>query len=477
MSAESVTLDRLAAAAGGEVVGDGATLIADVTHDSRAAGPADLFVAIRGANVDGHDFIASTRAGAACVEAMPAIDLPLLVVPDTRAALPILAATVHGEPSRRLKVVGITGTNGKTTVAHLLAAIVSAAGMTPGVIGTVGARIGARRLDQVRTSPEASDFQRLLRRMVEEGVSVAAVEVSSHALVYGRTDRTQFASVAFTNLSQDHLDLHGDMESYFQAKASLFSGTGGVSVLNIDDPWGRRLAGQITGSLITVGEGGAVWADGVVPALSRSRFTLHTPGGIRQVTLPLGGVFNVENALMAAGCALSLDLPLEAIVTGLASVEPIPGRMEPVVAGQDCAIVVDYAHTPEGIEEVVNSVRPLVEGRVIVVVGAGGDRDSDKRPAMGRAASQADLAYITSDNPRSEDPGTIIDAVLSGADGPARVVTQPDRKKAIAVAISEASAGDAVLILGKGHETGQEIAGRTEPFDDRQVAREAVAAS
>jgi UDP-N-acetylmuramoyl-L-alanyl-D-glutamate--2,6-diaminopimelate ligase len=477
MSAELVTLDRLAALAGGEVIGDGTTPIADVTHDSRSAGPADLFVAIRGANADGHDFVGSTRAGAVCVEAIPAADVPLLVVPDTRAALPILAATVHGEPSRRLQVVGITGTNGKTTVAHLLASIVSVAGLKPGVIGTVGSRIGVRHLDQVRTSPEASDFQRLLRRMVDDGVSVAAVEVSSHALVFGRTDRTEFAAVAFTNLSQDHLDLHGDMESYFQAKASLFSGKGGVAIVNVDDPWGRRLAGQIDDTLITVGAGGEVWADGVVAALSQSRFTLHTPAGARQVTLPLGGLFNVENALMAAACALSLDLPLDANVAGLASVEPIPGRMEPVVAGQDCAIVVDYAHTPEGITGVVDSARGLVEGRVIVVVGAGGDRDTDKRPAMGRAASQADVAFITTDNPRSEDPGSIIDAVISGADGRALVVVEPDRRKAIVRALSEANAGDAVLILGKGHETGQEIAGRVEPFDDRQVAREAVAAS
>ena len=267
------------------------------------------------------------------------------------------------------------------------------------------------------------------------------------------------------------------MESYFQAKASLFSEAKGASVVNIDDRWGRRLADQVDGALITVGRGGEVWADGLVSSLSQSRFTLHTPEGTRNVTLPLGGRFNVENALMAAGCALSLGLALDAIVAGLATVEPIPGRMEPVVAGQDCAIVVDYAHTPEGIREVVDSVRPLVPGRVIVVVGAGGDRDTDKRPAMGRAASQADLVYITSDNPRSEDPEAIIDAVLGGADGPGVVLTEPDRRKAIAAAISEAGAADGGLILGKGHEMGQEIAGAIEPFDDRQVAREAVAAS
>ncbi|MGI9649087.1 MAG: UDP-N-acetylmuramoyl-L-alanyl-D-glutamate--2,6-diaminopimelate ligase [Acidimicrobiia bacterium] len=477
MPADSLTLDSLAAATGGEVVGDGATPIADVTHDSRAAGPSDLFVAIRGANLDGHDFIASTRAGAVCVDRRQDADMPLLVVPDTRAALPVLAATVHGDPSHHLKVVGITGTNGKTTVAYLLASIVSEAGMKPGVIGTVGAQIGSQHLDQVRTSPEASDFQRLLRRMVGGGVEVAAVEVSSHALVFGRADQTRFASVAFTNLSQDHLDLHGDMESYFQAKALLFSGAQGASVVNTDDPWGRRLADQVEGPLVTVGADGEVWADGLVSTLSQSRFELHTPAGNRRVTLPLGGRFNVENALVAAGCAISLNLPLDAIVAGLEAVEPIAGRMEPIAAGQECAIVVDYAHTPEGISEVVDSVRPLVAGRIIVVVGAGGDRDADKRPAMGRAASQADRVYVTSDNPRSEDPGMIIDAVLDGADGQAEVFTEPDRRKAIGAAIAGAGAGDVVLILGKGHETGQEVAGTMEPFDDRQVAREVVAAS
>jgi len=476
MPAEPITLERLATVAGGKVVGNAAIRIGDVTHDSRAAGPSDLFVAIRGANRDGHEFVMTTAAGAACVDTVVTADLPQLVVPDTRAALSTLAAAVHGHPSRLLKVVGITGTNGKTTVAHLLASIVSAAGDIPGVVGTVGARIGDQHLNQERTSPEASDFQRLLRRMVDNGVTVAAVEVSSHALVFGRTAATDFATVAFTNLSQDHLDLHGDMENYFQAKAALFSGSGSTSVINVDDEWGRRLADEISGRLIAVGSNGDLRADQIDSAISHTSFDLVTPQGARRITLPLGGLFNVENALIAAGCALSLGFDLEIIAAGLEAVEVIPGRMEAVQAGQACAIIVDYAHTPAGIQQVLASVQPLVPGRVIVVVGAGGDRDADKRPAMGRAAAQADIAYITSDNPRSEDPAAIIRDVASGADGAGIVVTQPDRRLAIAAAISDADPSDAVLILGKGHELGQEVAGKVEPFDDRQVAREAVAA-
>jgi UDP-N-acetylmuramoyl-L-alanyl-D-glutamate--2,6-diaminopimelate ligase len=476
MPTEPVTLARLAQVGSGDIVGDPATAIFDVTHDSRVAGPGHLFVAIRGAHRDGHQYVAASRAAAACVETAMTAPVPLLVVADTRAALGILAAEVHGHPSRELPVVGITGTNGKTTVAHMLAAIVDAAGGVPGLVGTVGARIGDEHLDLERTSPEASDFQRLLRRMVDAGVSVAAVEVSSHAQVFGRTAATEFAVVAFTNLSQDHLDMHGDMESYFQAKASLFLDSTAAAVVNIDDPWGSRLAAMIDRPVTTVGVGGEFSAREVVPGLTSSLFQLVTPAGAIDVVLPVGGGFNVENGVVAAACAQLLGYDLTTIGAGLSAVEPIPGRMEPVDAGQEPAIIVDYAHTPEGIEQVVASVRPLVEGKVIVVVGAGGDRDAAKRPEMGRAAAQADVLFITSDNPRSEDPDAIIDAVSAGADGPATVHIEPDRRQAIEHAIAAAQSGDAVLVLGKGHETGQEIAGNVLPFDDRQVAREAVMA-
>lgn len=477
MPDERVTLGRLAAAGAATVIGDADTLIGDVTHDSRSAGPGDLFVAIRGARRDGHEFVTSTDAAAACVEVPVEAALPQLVVPDTRAALPWLAAEVHGHPSRRLQVVGITGTNGKTTVAHMLASIVDAAGGSAGVIGTIGARIGSNRIDLERTSPEASDFQRLLRRMVEAGVEVAAVEVSSHALEFGRVDATEYAVVAFTNLSQDHLDLHGDMESYFQTKASLLLDTTATAVVNIDDPWGARLAAMLPRPVVQVGESGEYRAADIRLGLTESEFVLNTPEGQEPVLLPLGGRFNIDNALTAAACAGSLGLAVADIAAGLGSTEPIPGRMEPVEAGQKAAILVDYAHTPEGIGQVLESVRQFVPGRITVVVGAGGDRDADKRSEMGRAASQADVVLFTSDNPRSEDPAAIIDALLAGADGPAEVTIESDRRLAIRQAIAQADAGDAVLILGKGHEPGQEIAGRVFPFDDRQVAREAVAES
>ena len=476
MPAEGRSLGELAPVVGGVVHGDATVLVRDVTHDSRAATPDGLFVAIRGAHADGHDFVAATAAAAACVEAPVDAALAQLIVGDTRAALPALAAAVHGHPSREIPVLGITGTNGKTTVAHMVAAIVEADGGIPGVIGTVGARIGSQHVPLERTSPEASDLQRLLRRMVDAGAAAAAIEVSSHALSFGRTDHTEFAVAAFTNLSQDHLDLHGDMESYFQTKARLFTSGSGPAVINVDDAWGRRLAEMSSRPVISVGAEGDYRVVDVASELSRSSFRLVAPSGEHTIRLPLGGSFNVENAAIAAAASVALGIDIEATVRGLESVEPIPGRMEPVALGQETAVVVDYAHTPDGIARVLQSVRPLVSGAVIVVVGAGGDRDADKRPAMGRAAAQADVLYVTSDNPRSEDPAAIIEAVLSGADGPARITVEPDRRRAILAAIQSAGPDDAVLILGKGHETGQEIAGRVSPFDDRLVAAEAVGA-
>lgn len=477
MAGNGIALDELARLVEGTVVGDGNTRIRDVTHDSRAAGPTDLFVAIPGAVRDGHDFLESTTAGAACVERPAAIDLPQMVVADTRAVLPRLAAEVHGHPSRRLTVVGVTGTNGKTTVTQMLASIVAASGGVPGVVGTVGARIGDEHVELARTSPEASDLQRLLARMVEGHVTVAAVEVSSHALALGRTATTQFRVVAFTNLSQDHLDFHGDMKSYFLTKAALFAGDEGSAVIAIDDEWGRRLVDLTRLPVTTVGTGGDVRAESVQLALTGSSFRMVTPWGEHDVTLALGGIFNVQNALVAAACALELGLALDTVAAGLSGLGPIPGRMEAVPPGDRAAVIVDYAHTPDGIEQVLGSTQPLVEGRTVVVVGAGGDRDRAKRADMGRAAGAADVAIITSDNPRSEPPEEIIAAVVAGAGGGARVIVEPDRARAIWQAVEMTGPGDAVLILGKGHETGQEIDGRILPFDDRLVARQAVDAS
>lgn len=477
MAHSGTPLGKLAEVVGGEVIGDDAVQIGDVTHDSRTAGPSDLFVAIRGAVRDGHDFVATTGARAACVESPMEVGLPQLVVSDTRAVLPQLAAEVHGHPSQRLAVVGVTGTNGKTTVTQMLASIIGRAGGVPGVVGTVGARIGDEHVELARTSPEASDLQRLLARMVANQVTAAAVEVSSHALVLGRTDATRFRVVAFTNLSQDHLDFHGDMESYFLAKASLFQRPEGTAVIGTDDEWGRRLIDMTTLPVTTVGSNGDIRAESVELSLTGSHFRLVTAQGERGVALSLGGFFNVQNALVAAGCALELGVTLDGVVAGLEQLDRIPGRMEAVPAGGRAAVIVDYAHTPDGIEKVITSTRPLVEGRIVVVVGAGGDRDRAKRAAMGRAAMAADVAIITSDNPRSEPAADIIAAVLEGADTTAAVIAEPDRTRAIRRAVEMTGPGDAVLILGKGHERTQDIGGRVVPFDDREVARKAVGAS
>jgi len=481
MLREAVTLRHLASAVGGRIVGDPNTVVTDVTHDSREAAPGRLFVAVRGFTVDGHRFVpAALAAGAAvCVEDEPA-EGPALVVADTRAAMGPLAARVHNLPSDQMAVVGVTGTNGKTTVTHMIEEIVAAAGLTPGLVGTVGARVALEPVPVERTTPEASDFQRLLARMVEAGVHIAAVEVSSHALALGRVGGTGFAVAAFTNLSQDHLDFHGTMEEYEATKHSLFvPGFAKRAVVWVEDPAGRRIAAMTELPVTRVGLGptAEVFAADVDLSLSGSSFTIVGPSGSTGVRLLVPGDFNVANALIAAACARELGLPWDAIAAGLGRVSVVPGRFEIVDIGSDVTVVVDYAHTPEGVGAVVATTRALAgSGRVIVVVGAGGDRDRAKRPLMGAAAATADLAVLTSDNPRSEDPATILEEVAAGAAaGPARVVRELDRRRAIGRALDEAEAGDVVLVLGKGHEQGQQFAAKILPFDDRTVVREEAA--
>ena len=484
MPSDPVTLGELAALAGGRVLGDPGTPLTDLTHDSRAVGPGALFVAVRGFTVDGHRFVPAARAAGAaavCVEEDPGDALPALVVADTRAALGPLAARVHGEPSRHLRLVGVTGTNGKTTVTHLLESIATAAGLVAALVGTVGARIAGRPEAVLRTTPEAADFQRLLARMVAGGVQMAAVEVSSHALALGRVAGSHFAVAAFTNLSQDHLDFHRDMEDYYRAKASLFfPGLAERAVVWVDDPAGERLAAETPLPVTRVGrhQSAAVTAEDLALGLRDSRFTLVGVGPAVSVRLPLAGEFNVANALVAAAVAAVLGIPSDSIAAGIGAVTTVPGRFEIVETGRDCTVVVDYAHTPEGVAVVIETARRLAgAGRVIAVLGAGGDRDRAKRPLMGAAAAAADLAFITSDNPRSEDPGTIIDQVVAGAaSGAAQVTVEPDRRLAIRAALHAARRGDLVLILGKGHEQGQQFADRVVPFDDRLVAREEAGA-
>ena len=345
-----------------------------------------------------------------------------------------------------------------------------AAGIASGRIGTTGARSGSSAVDIGFTTPEASDLHRLFAAMLLDGVESVAMEVSSHALALGRVEDVEFAAAAFTNLSQDHLDFHGSMEDYFAAKRELFF-RAPTAVINIGDTWGERLAGQAPSSLdiMTVGLGGDLSARDVVSTIDGSTFTWLHGGSAGTARVPLAGSFNVENALVATGLALVMGLTPGAIEAGLAACPPVPGRFE-VVRGERGTIVVDYAHTPEAIAKTVAAARQLTTGRLVAVFGAGGDRDRDKRPLMGAAACAADLAILTNDNPRSEDPEAIAEQVRAGMTGACDVVVELDRRAAIELAVGRANPGDTVLLLGKGHEPGQAFADHTEPFDDRAEA-------
>ena len=440
--------------------------VTSVGHDSRLVEPGSLFCALPGRHGDGHDHAAeaAARGAAAVLAARPVdVDVPVVVVEDTRRQMGRAAAAFWGHPSRRLPVVGVTGTNGKTTTTWFLHAILEAAGRSTGVIGTLSGPL---------TTPESPDLQACLAGMVTAGRAAVAMEVSSHALAQRRVDAVWFEAVAFTNLSQDHLEYHGTMEEYFRAKASLFDpARARVGVANADDEWGRRL---LASSRLAVRPFGMADAHGLVVDRDGSSFTLDG----ERVHLRLSGAFNVANALAAAAVARELGVAAADVAAGLGTVAAVPGRFERVDGGGPVAVVVDYAHTPDGLEKVLATARQLAgEGRVVAVFGAGGDRDHAKRPAMGDVATRlADLAVLTSDNPRNEDPLAIIAEVRAGVGRPEALVVEPDRRAAIALALSAARPGDVVVIAGKGHETTQVLAGgRTVPFDDRDVARELLA--
>ena len=475
MPAPGSTLGEVTRRVDGQLLGDPGIRVADVTHDSRLAGPDVLFVAVRGGVHDGHDFVAAAVAAgspAVVVESAQEVEVSQIVIGDTRAAMGPMAAQVHGDPSADLAVVGVTGTNGKTTVTHYVESVLASAGTVAGLIGTVETRVGPTVIPTSRTTPEATDFQRLLAAMRGLGAEVVAAEISSHALEMSRVAATRFAVAAFTNLSQDHLDFHGTMGSYRRAKERLFREYEvGTAVINVGDPVGADMARWVDTPLIRVGAGGEVRAENVDTSRYESVFDLVTEGGTFPVRSGPVGIFNVENALVAVGCCLALGLGVEEIGPGLEKLTPIPGRFELVSAPGPFRVIVDYAHTPGGIEQAIAVARSIGAERVIAVVGAGGDRDREKRPMMGRAASAADVAILTSDNPRSEDPDRILGEVASGASG-RDVVLEVDRRRAIERAIEVADEGDVVLVLGKGHETGQEIGGEVLPFDDRMVARE-----
>ncbi len=489
----------------------------DVTHDSRQVREGTLFAAIKGATVDGHRFIDDViRRGA--IGIISEYDPPegfvgaWLKVAGTRVALAKAASIINGEPSHELDLVGITGTNGKTTTTYLCYALAEAAGVKPAMLTTVEYRIGDKSEEAIRTTPEASDTNRFLKQAVDAGCGFAAMEASSQAIDLHRCDWLRFRVAIFTNLTQDHLDYHGTMENYFDAKKKLFDGRlgekPGSSVINVDDEWGAKLAAElkangqrvvtisqtqleppvVTGGLAkpeeneTQASGGSfadLTAENIeVSLLSGTTFTLKTVHGERQVGSPLVGRPHVYNMLTATAAALELGYDLDSIVNGLAKCVGAPGRFERVPHDGDFAVVVDYAHTDDALLNTLKTARALTDGRVITVFGCGGDRDKSKREPMGRVAGEnSDIVFITSDNPRTEDPLKIIEAIEVGVKASGKNFRSiSDRRLAIREAVKEAKTGDVVIIAGKGHETYQIVGNEKFHFDDREVAAEAIAA-
>jgi UDP-N-acetylmuramoyl-L-alanyl-D-glutamate--2,6-diaminopimelate ligase len=471
-------LEELAAAIdGARVVGDAHVEIANLAYDSREVESGTLFFCVPGEKVDGHEFAAAAvEAGAAALVVERELDLPVaqLLVADARAAMAPLAARFWGDPTAELRVVGVTGTNGKTTTAFLVREILEAAGLRCGLLGTVKQVVGGVEEEVERTTPEAIELQATFRRMLEAGDRACAMEVSSHALALHRADAIHFEVALFTNLTQDHLDFHAGMGDYFQSKRRLFASGPGTSIVNVDDSYGDRLATEFDCLRFSAQGWDADFAarDVSFDAMGSS-LTVVEAAGATDVRIALPGHFNVANALAAFAAARAMGVDAETAAAGLRAAAPPPGRFEPVAEGQPFAVLVDYAHTPASLENVLAAARQLTGGRLISVFGAGGDRDRGKRPQMGRAAAElSDLAIVTSDNPRSEDPGAIIEDVLAGIEDGAAVEVEPDRRAAIRLALTRARPGDTVLIAGKGHEQGQELAdGRKVPFDDREVAR------
>jgi UDP-N-acetylmuramoyl-L-alanyl-D-glutamate--2,6-diaminopimelate ligase len=474
--------------------GDGTAGLTGITHDSRAVQPGDLYAALPGSTVHGARFCAAAAAaGAVAVltdpsgrDAAARSGLPVFVVADPRQRLGDVAAWIYGAPSGRLLLIGVTGTAGKSTSTYLVESGLRAAGYQTGLIGGVEVRIGSTVLDSKLTTPEATDLQALLAVMVEQRVGAAAMEVSSHALVAGRVAGTQYDVAIFTNLSQDHLDFHGSMDDYFAAKAELFMPRySRAGVVNIDDARGRELAGTASVPVTTFsaeGRRAADWrAADVRSGADGSTFRVIGPGGVEaDAAIALPGQYNVANALGAIVALVEAGIGLAAAVAGVAACPGPPGRLERVDRGQDFTVLVDYSHKPGAVEAALSALRQVTQGSLAIVLGCGGDRDKGKRPLMGEAAARlADLAIFTSDNPRSEDPLAILAEMVTGAlrvpeRDRAHVIVEPDRAGAIGLAIGSAGKGDVVLVAGKGHERGQYVGAAVIPFDDREVAAEAL---
>ncbi len=479
----AIDLESLGRAVGAaETVDPAPVQIANLAYDTRAVAPGSLFVCVPGQRADGHDFAAdAVAAGASALIVERALDLPVpqLVVDDARVAMALAADAFFGRPTRELEVAAVTGTNGKTTTAFLLYSILAAAGRRPGLLGTVEMRIGGERRGVIRTTPEAIDLQRTYREMLDAGDRSCAMEASSHASELKRLVGTRFRVLVFTNLTQDHLDFHGTMDSYYESKRRLFvdpdvDGDRPPAAVNVGDEHGRRLADELRalgGTLLTFGleDDADVRPEGL--ELTPSSTSFRAAGLAMRPRLR--GRFNVENVLGAIAAARLLGVEDDAVVRGVEHLAGVPGRFEVVDEGQPFAVLVDYAHTPEALENVLAEARRLATGRLLCVFGCGGDRDRAKRPLMGEVVSRlADRAIVTSDNPRSEEPTAIIEEILAGMTGDEDV--EPDRAAAIASAIEQADEGDVVVIAGKGHEQGQEFSDRTIPFDDREVARDAL---
>jgi UDP-N-acetylmuramoyl-L-alanyl-D-glutamate--2,6-diaminopimelate ligase len=481
--------DRLGSAVAGQLD----VAVTGVTHDSATVLPGDLYAALPGTHTHGARFadravaagavgVLTDQAGRSIVDAAGAVGAPVLVVSDPRAELGDVASWIYGEPSKQLRVLGVTGTNGKTTTSYLLDAGLRAAGEKTGLVGTIETRIGDWVAPSERTTPEAPDLQALLAVMAQRGVSSVSMEVSSHALALHRVDGTAFEVVAFSNLSQDHLDFHTDLDDYFNAKARLFTPRFARSgVVNVDDEHGRRLLGVAEIPLTTVSattRDAQWWVSDLSSGLENGTyFVAHGPDVVTSVSVRLPGSFNVANALLAFVTLVVAGIDPHAAAQGIADVYVVPGRMETVSVSQPFTALVDYAHTPDAVVTLLTTLRPTTTGRLIVVLGCGGDRDRAKRPLMGAAAARlADVAVLTSDNPRSEEPDQILAAMLDGAMGVAppqraEVIVELDRKTAIQIAVRQARAGDVVVVAGKGHEQGQEVGGVVHPFDDRTVLR------
>ncbi|HYQ78011.1 MAG TPA: UDP-N-acetylmuramoyl-L-alanyl-D-glutamate--2,6-diaminopimelate ligase [Solirubrobacterales bacterium] len=460
---------------GARIVGDGSVGVRELVFDSRRVEPGTLFFCVVGEKVDGHSFGArAVEDGAVALvveRELTELDVAQVVVPDSRAAMAPLAARFYGDPTAELRVVGVTGTNGKTTTAFLVQEILKAAEYPCGLLGTVKQIVGGVEKEVVRTTPEAIELQSTFRQMLDGGDEACAMEVSSHALTLHRADAIHFEVAIFTNLTQDHLDFHADMEDYFLAKRKLFEMEPKTAIVNVDDPYGRRLAEEF--ECLTFSAEGAE-ADYSARDVSFDAGGARFAVGEMELRTGMPGHFNVANALGAFAAAEAMGVGPEIAAAGLARAARVPGRFEPVDEGQGFSVLVDYAHTPDSLENVLRAARRLTEGRLISVFGAGGDRDRDKRPKMGRAgAEHSDLTVVTSDNPRSEDPAAIVAEVAAGAEGASQLEVVVDRREAIALALGRAAPGDTVVIAGKGHEQGQEFEdGRKVPFDDREVARE-----